>query len=348
MDVCDYQCPDQDPNSILSQFEEHHDEMVSHMPVALLPLASQSPIEKCDHQIVVLDSSRIAMQIATGQIIWPIVPKPKEVTPKLELDAYPYANGNTSNGLQSDLENTSLALGHIDTPLEKCKVRKRLKSATDDSDVHDGDVANEKQAIMRWKDAWVAQLIHIRGRMQASFAGPQKQRIDLWQVIKNEMARTCPGFDKDSEACRKKWRRVYKEYRDEKALHAQGDSSQRCKFYDLLEFYMGDGSDNTNEPPVRLSLPPINEMVPVKCEALENDGCANGQEIYATRRPPKRGKRFDLSKESTVDTESLHALVSELVVLSKEMLQTTRQFEQDKLEVLHSLRETLHEISGKI
>lgn len=348
MEVCDYPCAEQDPNSLLSQLGQHHEDMVSHMPTALLPLVSQSPVEKSD-QIVVLDSSRIAMQIASGQIVWPIVPKPKEVVPKLEPDVYPFANSNTNGAMHSDLDSTDLALGHMGTPLEKCKVRKRLKSAADEVDAHDGDGANERQAIMRWKDVWVAQLIHVRGRMQSSFSGPQKQRIDLWQVIKNEMARTCPGFDKDSEACRKKWRRVYKEYRDEKTLHAAGDASQRCRFYDLLEYYMGDRADSASEPPARFAGVCVkDEMGCVKSEALDANGGADGQEAYAMRKPRKRVKRLHMVKGSTADSDSLHSMVTELVVIGKEMLQTTRQFEQDKLQILHSLRETLREISGKI
>ncbi|MCO5575869.1 hypothetical protein L7F22_029674 [Adiantum nelumboides] len=347
MEVCDYPCPEQDPSSLLSHLGQHHEELVSHMPGALLPLASQSLVEKCD-QIVVLDSSRIAMQIASGQIVWPIVPKPKEMVPKPEPDVYPFGNASTNGAMHSDLEKTQLALGQMDTPLEKCKVRKRLKSTSDGVDVNDGDAANERQAIMRWKDVWVAQLIHVRGRMQSSFSGPQKQRVDLWQVIKNEMARTCPGFDKDSEACRKKWRRVYKEYRDEKTSHAASDASQRSRFYDLLEYYMGDRADGGSQPPAGYGLLVNVKTVSVKSEAFDGNEGAGGQEAYAARKTRKRMKRFDPSKGSIEDPELLHSMVCELVVLGKEMLQTTRQFEQDKLEVLHSLRETLRGISGNI
>lgn len=335
MEVCDYPCSEQDPGSLLSQLGQHPDEIMSQMPGSLTPMPAPSPVEKCD-QIVVLDSSRIAMQIASGQIVWPIVPKPKEIIPKLEPDVYPFANANGT--LHPDLESTDLVLGQMDTPLEKCKVRKRPRSASEDAEGLDGEGPNERQAIMRWKDTWVAQLIHVRGRMQAAFSGPQKQRIDLWQVIKNEMARTCSGFDKDSEACRKKWRRVYKEYRDEKTLQNTGDGSQKCRFYELLEHYMGERADGASDPPVCLGLSVKDEMLSVKSEAEIG-------EAYAMRKPRKRVKR---QEGSTVDSESLRSMISELVGIGKEMLQTTRQFEQDKLEVLHSLKETLREISGKI
>ncbi|MCO5577064.1 hypothetical protein L7F22_030886 [Adiantum nelumboides] len=184
--------------------------------------------------------------------------------------------------------------------------------------------------------------------MQASFSGPQKQRVDLWRVIKNEMATSCPGFDKDSEACRKKWRIVYKEYRDEKMLQAASDASQRCRFYDLLEYFTGDRADGASEPPAGYDLPVKDEVISVKSEAFDGNEGANGQEAYAVKKSRKRVKRFDLVKASTVEAESLQPMVSELVVLGKEMLQTTRQLEQDKLEVLHLLRETLREISGKL
>eukprot|EP00250_Pteridium_aquilinum_P035598 c9701_g1_i1 orf=316-1377(-) len=353
MEVCDYPCAEQDPNSLLSQLEQHPEEIVSQMPATLMSLPAP-PVEKCD-QIVVLDSSRIAMQIASGEIIWPNLPKPKEIVPKLEPDVYPFANATANGAFHPDLESTDLALGQMDIPLEKCKVRKRPRSASEDAEA---DGSNERQAIMRWKDVWVAQLIHVRGRMQAAFTGPQKQRIDLWQVIKNEMARTCHGFDKDSEACRKKWRRVYKEYRDEKNLHgAGGDASQKCRFFELLEYYMGERADGVTEPPVGFGLSVKDEMLSLKSEALEVNEDTDGHDItqthaigeaYVMRKPRKRAKRQDLVKGSTVDSESLQSMIAELVGIGKEMLQTTRQFEQDKLEVLHSLRETLREISGKI
>jgi hypothetical protein len=89
----------------------------------------------------------------------------------------------------------------------------------------DGDAKRAKDKI-RWKDVWVSQLIHIRGRMHPTFCSSQR-RVDLWQVVEREMANTCLGFDKDSEACRKKWLRVCKEYKEDLHL-SDKEEARKC------------------------------------------------------------------------------------------------------------------------
>ena len=55
-------------------------------------------------------------------------------------------------------------------------------------------------------------------------------------------------FDKDSEACRKKWLRIYKEYKDDKNAQLSGNASQKCKFYDLMEFYKASKVNGVCDP----------------------------------------------------------------------------------------------------
>ena len=388
MEVCGYPCPEQDAPTYLSQLAPHSEEAISQMPT--LPL---TPVVGRSDQIVILDSSRIAMQIASGQIVWPIPPKPKDINAKLENDvqqSLPFG----ANDAHPELEGIALVGGQTDTPVEKCKVvRKRPRTASEDAEVHNGDASTEKQAVMRWKDVWVAQLIHIRGRMNAAFAGPQKQRVDLWQVIKNEMSRTCYGFDKDSEACRKKWLRIYKEYKDDKNAQLSGNASQKCKFYDLMEFYMGEKVNGVCDPSTAIGFGVPLTVIPVKNEVTNESGEANGvvlhgssgsqgmegshpiqshdstsepsgtfpgsdlaevpgtmRETRVTKKPNRRVKQQTQKEPISEDSSStsLKSMLSELLSIGKEMLQTTKQFEQEKLDVLHSLRETLQEISKTI
>ncbi|MCO5580602.1 hypothetical protein L7F22_034472 [Adiantum nelumboides] len=97
---------------------------------------------------------------------------------------------------------------------------------------------------------------------------PQKQRVDLWQVVKCEMNRTCHGFDKDSEACRKEWRCVYREY--DKCLRAAGNGSQKCKFYDLMDLYMGEKTNGTNN--LQVIAVECNDSSPRKGDQYQNLG----------------------------------------------------------------------------
>jgi hypothetical protein len=207
------------------------------------------------------------------------------------------------------------------------------------------------------------------------------------------MSRTCYGFDKDSEACRKKWLRIYKEYKDDKNAQLSGNASQKCKFYELMEFYMGEKVNGTcdSSPTVGFGVPLT--IIPVKHEASNESGEVNGTSLQGssglqgvegshpmqshdstsepsgafpgsdlaetpatvkeTRAMKKSNRRMKqpLQKEPILDdtsSTSLKSMLSELLSIGKEMLQTTKQFEQEKLDVLHSLRETLQEISKTI
>ncbi|MCO5579232.1 hypothetical protein L7F22_033086 [Adiantum nelumboides] len=364
MEVC---YAEQDSNSSICQFGSHSQEGFSHVAPSESTLSV--PAVGGGEQMAVMDASHVTMQIASDQVVWPIISKPSEVIPKVEPEnqqSLPFVDADSTLHLNS--QSADFASRHADTPIEKCKVRKR-RLTSEDGEALDGDGTNEKQSIMRWKDEWVAQLIHIKGRAQAALAGPQKQRIDLWQVIKSEMARTCHGFDKDSEACRKKWRRVYREY--DKCLRAAGNGSQKCKFYDLMDFYMGEKTNGTNN--LQLTAVAYNDSSPGKGDQHPNlgeepaatetyDGSQSLARFYmpgagqapsstgdaqATKRPYRRATSHVAAEEGAASS-SLSSLLAEFVGLGKEMVVVTRRYEQEAVDVLHSMKEALYEISKQI
>lgn len=95
-----------------------------------------------------------------------------------------------------------------------------------------------------WKDHWVAMLVELRGCMNEEFMKPQKQGADMWTRVASEIAAACDGFDKDSESCRKKWQKVYKSYKEDKArvvsrLPADNHPhTLACKWFHLVDKYM--------------------------------------------------------------------------------------------------------------
>ncbi|MCO5602500.1 hypothetical protein L7F22_056632 [Adiantum nelumboides] len=93
-----------------------------------------------------------------------------------------------------------------------------------------------------WKDHWVVSLCHERGALQDEFNKPQKRRIDLWSRIANCLAALYSDFDKDSEACRKKWSHVYDLYKANKVHNSISDKDiqRSCKWYDIVNEYMHD------------------------------------------------------------------------------------------------------------
>ncbi|KAI5075864.1 hypothetical protein GOP47_0009940 [Adiantum capillus-veneris] len=94
----------------------------------------------------------------------------------------------------------------------------------------------------QWKDIWVDQLIHVREGMHEEFNNPQKQGINLWAKVVARLASTYHDFDKDSEACRKKWGFVLGQYRLDKAHNATSGNDRKytCKWYDVVDEYYHD------------------------------------------------------------------------------------------------------------
>ncbi|KAH7293929.1 hypothetical protein KP509_28G048500 [Ceratopteris richardii] len=100
-----------------------------------------------------------------------------------------------------------------------------------------GDEEDGKKS--KWKDHWVDQLIHIRGGMSEEFNNPSKQGVNLWAKVSTKLASTYPDFDKDSEACQKKWAKVLGQYRQDKAHNSilANDRKITCKCFDVVDEY---------------------------------------------------------------------------------------------------------------
>lgn len=357
MEGCEYSSSEQDSSSIFSQLGSHSQETASQLP--------GSTVTEKSGQIMALGSPHRASQVPSGQVIRPSAFKASMPTPESQQTAqqptsFQVAPHCILHNSVSDLESTDLVLGQAETLLrkeerlvDKCKVirRKRPRAVSEDVEVHDVDGHVEKQSIARWKDAWVIQLIHIRGRMHKVFSSPQKQRVDLWQAVKNEMAKTCCEFDKDSEACRKKWRRVFKDYKDDRhAILSGNEKSKKCRFYDLIDSYMRDRVNGICNPPViaedrdipliKESLMTVREAaIPLVNEDIEVKVKGGTSLLHSSLKPHLMGNAVP---------NSIHSMLSELVNIGKEMLQTTREIEEAKLAVLHSLKDTLNEIAKKI
>ncbi|MCO5562199.1 hypothetical protein L7F22_056843 [Adiantum nelumboides] len=108
------------------------------------------------------------------------------------------------------------------------------------SNIADLDDNKEKKSRESWKDAWVVQLIHIRGARHGEFGRPPKQGVDLWSKVATELASLFPECDKDGEACKKKWGRVYDSYKRDKAHNSISGNDRRvtCEWYEIVDKYM--------------------------------------------------------------------------------------------------------------
>ncbi|MCO5613095.1 hypothetical protein L7F22_067369 [Adiantum nelumboides] len=113
-------------------------------------------------------------------------------------------------------------------------LKRRKKGQSNNADLEDN---KEKKSRESWKDGWVVQLIHIRGAKHGEFGRPPKQGGDLWSKVATELASLFPECDKDGQACRKKWGRVYNSYKRDKAHNSISGNDHRvtCEWYDIVD-----------------------------------------------------------------------------------------------------------------
>ncbi|MCO5594164.1 hypothetical protein L7F22_048187 [Adiantum nelumboides] len=138
----------------------------------------------------------------------------------------------------------TLHLGGDEMKEEGGAPSKKPKSSKKKTSVDlDEEEEGERRTKGQWKDFWVDQLIHVRGGMSEEFNNPQKQGINLWAKIASRLASsTYHDFNKDSEACRKKWAAVLAQYWLDKAHNATSgnDRKHTCKWYDVMDEYYHD------------------------------------------------------------------------------------------------------------
>ncbi|KAH7447829.1 hypothetical protein KP509_01G123200 [Ceratopteris richardii] len=186
-----------------------------------------------------------------------------------------------------------------------------------------------------WKDDWVVSLIHLRGSMDEEFLKPQKPGIDMWSRVSSQLAEAHEDFDKNSESCRKKWQRIYKSFKDDKALlAAPGNGNEKyltCKWFDLVEHYMHNHVDrNGNAFGMDDQLPLL--PAPVGMVADPHFANAVGTESSDQYRPnAKRARKDQKVKES----------LSQMVETWRESLEVLRDSEVKRVEILQTLSNTM-------
>ncbi|MCO5602182.1 hypothetical protein L7F22_056310 [Adiantum nelumboides] len=101
----------------------------------------------------------------------------------------------------------------------------------------DDDCEGEIGRSPMWRDYWVISLIHEHGGINDDFNKPQKQGMDLWSKVANKLALSYSDLDKASEACPKKWGRVYDKYKTDKLHNSMlgNDVKKTCKWFDVVD-----------------------------------------------------------------------------------------------------------------
>ncbi|MCO5568399.1 hypothetical protein L7F22_022098 [Adiantum nelumboides] len=122
------------------------------------------------------------------------------------------------------------------------------------------------------------------------------QGIDLWGKVATKLASMFIDCDKDGQACRKKWARVNKQYREDKSHNAisGNDKKRSCKWYDIVDEYMHDRANVV----CKSHASSIGE---------EFEPGQHGQEGIYVHSQEKKEKK--VSSKASVKDDALHQLV---------------------------------------
>ncbi|MCO5560792.1 hypothetical protein L7F22_014412 [Adiantum nelumboides] len=138
--------------------------------------------------------------------------------------------------------------------------------------------------------------------MNDDFNNPQKQGTNLWSKIANKLTSSYFDFDKDSEACCKKWGRVYDQYKADK-LHnsiSGNDVTKTCKWFDVVDEYMHD----------RAHVRVYSHAFATRDAPLMDEGAPKEEGLQPTMRKPPN---LQSSKTMKADQQ-----MDELILLAKE------------------------------
>ena len=66
--------------------------------------------------------------------------------------------------------------------------------------------------------------------------------MDKWGFLHNHLVANCPDFDRSSDACCKKWKKLYDDYKSDYIINGTCGSqrSSKCKYYSIIDSYMHD------------------------------------------------------------------------------------------------------------
>jgi len=66
--------------------------------------------------------------------------------------------------------------------------------------------------------------------------------VDNWGVLHTHLVAACPDFDRSSDACRKKWKKIYDDYKSDYTANgvSGNERASKSKYYSLVDSYMHD------------------------------------------------------------------------------------------------------------
>lgn len=172
--------------------------------------------------------------------------------------------------------------------------------------------------------------------MHAEFSSnKQKQGVNLWGKVAIQLSSIYHDFDKDSEACRKKWAQLLNQYRADKThnMISGNDRKITCKWFDIMDEYCHDRASVTCVSHASsggdCEGPSHSEM-----DTTPSDNCGEGS-------TPKNNPRINVGPKPSLFEEEMIQTGRALVDRLKEAHDRHETLESKKLEVLTNMSSTL-------
>lgn len=146
----------------------------------------------------------------------------------------------------------------------------------------------------------------------------------------------CPDFNKDSEACRKKWSSIYTEYKEDKAMNMKSGSqrSEKCRWYLLVDEFMFDRA---------------NVVSHAHADVMDGDGVKCSVTSETNTKEQKSGESSSKSPEPKRKEELfLERCLGELKESSKIMLESLKSNDDIKMALLMSMQKTMEKLVDKL
>lgn len=168
--------------------------------------------------------------------------------------------------------------------------------------------------------------------------------VDNWGMLHTQLVAACPDFNRSSDACRKKWKKIYDEYKADYTINGiSGNArSAKCKWYSLVDGFMHDRANVMKHVHASATDEDPNNPQEIGGE-VGGDRTAEKPAIISDSAPSssqipvgKRGEKF-----------ATQEAILEMSQHSKLLLQTMKETEDQKLALLQGMLATMSQLVNK-
>lgn len=160
--------------------------------------------------------------------------------------------------------------------------------------------------------------------------------MDKWSRLHTRLVSLCLDFTKDFKACRKKWSSIYNDYKEDKVINANSGSQQsnKCRWYLLVDEFMFDRANVVSHAHASATNPdgPKGMSTPDTSTTEQRSG-------ESVSKSPKPKRKDELAMERCI---------GEIKDTSKNLIDTFKNSEAQKISLLMTISQTLQKLVEKL